>query len=73
MTSPPTDVPLPGAFDGPALAAAPEVFTHELAASVRTELGRLLDAFERGATTGRRSNRPCTRPRPARRLARSRR
>jgi len=48
MTSPPTDVPLPGAFDGPALAATPEVFTHELAAPARTELGRLLDAIERG-------------------------
>lgn len=48
MTSPPTDVLLPGAFDGPALAAAPEVFTHELAAPARTELGHLLDAIERG-------------------------
>jgi len=48
MTSPPIDVPLPGAFDGPALAAAPEVFTYELAAPTRTELGRLLDAIERG-------------------------
>jgi len=48
MTNPPTDASLPGAFDGPTLAATPEVFTCELTAPVRAELDRLLGALERG-------------------------
>jgi hypothetical protein len=43
---PPVDQVLPGMFEGPALAAAPERWVHELDGAVRTELGRLLAALE---------------------------
>ncbi|MCE9580292.1 MAG: sigma-70 family RNA polymerase sigma factor [Deltaproteobacteria bacterium] len=41
---PPLDLPLPGTFDGPAL--APGDFVHELDRSVRAELDRLLSALD---------------------------